>query len=142
MARRCDELAGLSVDFACPVDGLDLDAAVGGRSLWRMARFVKLALIAARQAVADAGLSPGDWDGSRVGVVLGVGVGGVSVLVDNLRKLDGAGPGAVSPLLVPMMIPNAAAGSSPSSCAPRAPVWRPPPPARPGRPRSRSPVTC
>ncbi|WP_392667760.1 beta-ketoacyl-[acyl-carrier-protein] synthase family protein [Streptomyces sp. LN785] len=110
VARRCDELAGLPVDFACPVDGLDLDTAVGGRSVWRMARFVKLALIAARQAVADAGLSPDDWDGTRVGVVLGVGVGGVSLLVDNLRKLDEEGPETVSPLLVPMMIPNAAAG--------------------------------
>ncbi|MGW1708627.1 beta-ketoacyl-[acyl-carrier-protein] synthase family protein [Streptomyces sp. NPDC002206] len=110
MARRCDELAGLPVDFACPVDGIDLDLVVGGRSVWRMGRFVKLALIAARQAVADAGLSPEAWDGSRVGVVVGVGVGGVSLLVDNVRKLDDAGPEAVSPLLVPMMIPNAAAG--------------------------------
>lgn len=92
MARRCDELAGLPVDFACPVDGIDLDLVVGGRSVWRMGRFVKLALIAARQAVADAGLSPEAWDGSRVGVVVGVGVGGVSLLVDNVRKLDDAGP--------------------------------------------------
>ncbi|PCG87493.1 3-oxoacyl-ACP synthase [Streptomyces sp. WZ.A104] len=109
-ARRCEELAGLPVDFACPVDGIDLDAAVGGRSVWRMARFVKLAVVAARQAVADAGLDPARWDGTRVGVVLGVGVGGVSVLVDNAAKLAGSGPDAVSPLLVPMMIPNAAAG--------------------------------
>ncbi|MEV6476462.1 beta-ketoacyl-[acyl-carrier-protein] synthase family protein [Streptomyces sp. NPDC051657] len=109
-ARRCEELAGLPVDFACPVDGIDLDAAVGGRSVWRMARFVKLALVAARQAVADAGLDPARWDGGRVGVVLGVGVGGVSVLVDNAAKLAASGPEAVSPLLVPMMIPNAAAG--------------------------------
>ncbi|MEV1047825.1 beta-ketoacyl-[acyl-carrier-protein] synthase family protein [Streptomyces sp. NPDC049916] len=109
-ARRCEELAGLPVDFACPVDGIDLDAAVGGRSVWRMARFVKLALVAARQAVADAGLDPAVWDGTRVGVVLGVGVGGVSVLVDNAAKLTASGPDAVSPLLVPMMIPNAAAG--------------------------------
>ncbi|MEV5260536.1 beta-ketoacyl-[acyl-carrier-protein] synthase family protein [Streptomyces anulatus] len=109
-ARQCEELAGLPVDFACPVDGIDLDAAVGGRSVWRMARFVKLALVAARQAVADAGLDPARWDGSRVGVVLGVGVGGVSVLVDNAAKLAASGPEAVSPLLVPMMIPNAAAG--------------------------------
>ncbi|MFD4945586.1 beta-ketoacyl-[acyl-carrier-protein] synthase family protein [Streptomyces sp. NPDC058239] len=110
MARRCEELTGLPVDFACPVDGIDLDEAVGGRSVWRMARFVKMALVAARQAVADAGLSPERWDGDRVGVVLGVGVGGVSVLVDNLRRLDDGGPEAVSPLLVPMMMPNAAAG--------------------------------
>lgn len=110
VARSCPELAGLPVDFACPVDGIDLDDAVGGRSAWRMARFVKMALVAARQAVADAGLSPERWDGDRVGVVLGVGVGGVSVLVDNLRRLDGGGPEAVSPLLAPMMMPNAAAG--------------------------------
>ncbi len=109
-ARRCEELAGLPVDFACPVDGIDLDAAVGGRSVWRMARFVKLALVAARQAVANAGLDPARWDGSRVGVVLGVGVGGVSVLVDNAAQLAASGPEAVSPLFVPMMIPNAAAG--------------------------------
>ncbi|MFJ4963185.1 3-oxoacyl-[acyl-carrier-protein] synthase 2 [Streptomyces sp. ADI96-02] len=109
-ARRCEELAGLPVDFACPVDGIDLDDAVGGRSVWRMARFVKLAVVAARQAVEDAGLDPALWDGRRVGVVLGVGVGGVSVLVDNAAKLAAGGPEAVSPLLVPMMIPNAAAG--------------------------------
>ncbi|WP_371096479.1 beta-ketoacyl-[acyl-carrier-protein] synthase family protein [Streptomyces sanglieri] len=109
-ARGCEELTGLPVDFGCPVDGIDLDAAVGGRSVWRMARFVKMALVAARQAVADAGLSPERWDGDRVAVVLGVGVGGVSVLVDNVRRLDDGGADAVSPLLVPMMMPNAAAG--------------------------------
>ncbi|MGW6744488.1 beta-ketoacyl-[acyl-carrier-protein] synthase family protein [Streptomyces sp. NPDC055025] len=110
VARRREELAGIPVDFACAVDGLDVDAAVGGRSVWRMARFVKLALIAARQAVADAGLDPAAWEPGRVGVVLGVGVGGVSVLVDGALKLREQGPQSVSPLLVPMMIPNAAAG--------------------------------
>ncbi|MFD8827342.1 beta-ketoacyl synthase N-terminal-like domain-containing protein, partial [Streptomyces sp. NPDC059605] len=110
VARGCDELAGLPVDFGCPVDGIDLDRAVGGRAVWRMARFVKMALVAARRAVADAGLSPERWDGDRVGVVLGVGVGAVSVLVDNVRRLGDGGPDAVSPLLVPMMMPNAAAG--------------------------------
>lgn len=109
-ARRCEELAGLPADFACRAAGPDPDEAVGGRAGWRMARFVKLALIAARRAVADAGLDPESWDGARVGVVLGVGVGGVSVLVDNVRKLDASGPHAVSPLLAPMMMPNAAAG--------------------------------
>ncbi|MFJ9031516.1 beta-ketoacyl-[acyl-carrier-protein] synthase family protein [Streptomyces sp. NPDC102274] len=110
VARQRPELAGMPVDFACAVEGIDLDAVIGGRSVWRMARFVKLALIAARQAVADAGLDPVSWDGGRVGVVLGVGVGGVSVLVDNALKLQTDGPQAVSPVLVPMMIPNAAAG--------------------------------
>jgi 3-oxoacyl-[acyl-carrier-protein] synthase II len=109
-ARQRPELTGMPVDFACAIDDLDVDSAVGGRSVWRMSRFVKLALLAARQAVADAGLDPLTWDGGRVGVVLGVGVGGVSVLEDNAVKLRAEGPQAVSPLLVPMMIPNAAAG--------------------------------
>ncbi|MCX4450877.1 beta-ketoacyl-[acyl-carrier-protein] synthase family protein [Streptomyces sp. NBC_01789] len=109
-ARRCEELAGLPADFACRADATDLDEAVGGRAGWRMARFVKMALVAGRRAVADAGLRPECWDGGRVGVVLGVGVGGVPVLVDNVRRLDANGPQAVSPLLAPMMMPNAAAG--------------------------------
>ncbi|MER8000071.1 MULTISPECIES: beta-ketoacyl-[acyl-carrier-protein] synthase family protein [unclassified Streptomyces] len=110
VARRRPELAGAPVDFTCAVDDLDVDALVGGRSVWRMARFVKLALIAARQAVSDAGHDPLAWDGGRVAVVLGVGVGGVSVLVDNALKMRADGPQSVSPALVPMMIPNAAAG--------------------------------
>lgn len=141
-ARHQPELAGLPVDFACPVDSIDLDEAVGGRSVWRMARFVKLAVVAARQAVADAGLDPAVWDGGRVGVVLGVGVGGVSVLVDNAAKLAASGPEAVSPLLVPMMIPNAAAGRSPSPSRRAARPSRPRPPAPPGPPRSPSPAIC
>lgn len=95
-ARRCEELAGLPADFACRADATDLDEAVGGRAGWRMARFVKMALVAARRAVADAGLRPERWDGGRVGVVLGVGVGGVPVLVDNVRRFDANGPQAVS----------------------------------------------
>ncbi|CAM5676938.1 hypothetical protein SBADM41S_11654 [Streptomyces badius] len=38
--------------------GIDLDEAVGGRSAFRMGRYVKFALLAAREAVADAGLDP------------------------------------------------------------------------------------
>ncbi|OKI93296.1 3-oxoacyl-ACP synthase [Streptomyces sp. CB01249] len=109
-ARRCGELAGLPADFGCRADRTDLDEAIGGRAAWRMARFAKMALVAARRAVADAGLRPDRWDGGRVGVVLGVGVGGVSALVDNVRRFDGGGAQAVSPLLAPMMMPNAAAG--------------------------------
>lgn len=124
-ARSLPELAGLPVDFACPVDGLDLDAEVGGRSVWRMARFVKLALLAARQAVTDAGFDPRAWDGQRVGVVLGVGVGGISVLVDNALKLQAQGPDAVSPLVVPMMIPNAAAGEVAIALGARGPSLAP-----------------
>ncbi len=141
-ARRRPELAGLPVDFACAADGIDLDAAVGGRSVWRMARFVKLAVVAARQAVADAGLDPAVWDGGRVGVVLGVGVGGVSVLVDNAAKLAASGPDAVSPLLVPMMIPNAAAGEVAIALKAGGPSSPPPPPAPPGPPPSPSPGIC
>ncbi|NEC04616.1 beta-ketoacyl synthase N-terminal-like domain-containing protein, partial [Streptomyces sp. SID7909] len=46
-ARRCGELAGLPADFGCRADRTDLDEAIGGRAAWRMARFAKMALVAA-----------------------------------------------------------------------------------------------
>lgn len=74
-ARTVAELEGCAIDFACMVDGIDLDAAIGGRASFRMGKYVKLAVLAAREAVADAGLDPARWEGPRVAVVVGTSSG-------------------------------------------------------------------
>jgi 3-oxoacyl-[acyl-carrier-protein] synthase II len=109
-ARRDPTLVGLPVDFSCTVDGFDPAERVGRRSRLIHDRFVQLALVAAREAVADAGLDPATWDGARVGVVVGCGLGGVATWETQHRNLLDRGPEAVSALLIPMLVPNMIAG--------------------------------
>ena len=73
-------------------------------------RFVQLALVAAREAVADAGLDPTGWDGARVAVVIGCGLGGVSTWERQHRAFLDTGATSVSALLIPMLVPNMVAG--------------------------------
>ncbi|MDF2265147.1 beta-ketoacyl-[acyl-carrier-protein] synthase family protein [Streptomyces coacervatus] len=109
-AARDPELAGLPVDFACRVPGFDAREQVGGRRPWQYDRYTQYALVAAREAVADAGLSPQSWEGDRVAVVLGSAAGGAGTFEEQHGRLTSRGPGMVSPLFLPMFLPNMAAG--------------------------------
>ncbi|MBO4209339.1 beta-ketoacyl-[acyl-carrier-protein] synthase family protein [Micromonospora echinofusca] len=108
-AAHDPDLAGLPVDLSCRVPGFDPRATVGRRH-WQYDRLVQFALVAAREAVADAGLDPTTWDGARVGVVIGVGMWGVTTTATQHAVLAAEGPEAVSALLLPMMLSNMAAG--------------------------------
>ncbi|MFD1660500.1 beta-ketoacyl-[acyl-carrier-protein] synthase family protein [Streptomyces caeni] len=109
-ARRLPELKGLPVDFGCAVPAFDAGALLGRRKAWRLDRASQLALVAAAEAVADSGLDPAAWDGTRVGVVLGCGFGGAATLERQHNVLRDRGPEKVSPMLVPMHVLNMAAG--------------------------------
>ncbi|MCX4817607.1 beta-ketoacyl-[acyl-carrier-protein] synthase family protein [Streptomyces sp. NBC_01239] len=104
------ELEGLSVGFSCRMPGFDPAALLPGVQHWRVDRYTFLALAAAREAVADAGLVPESWDGDRVAVVVGSAAGGVATLAEQQDRLRERGPGLVSPLTLPMFLPNMAAG--------------------------------
>ncbi|GAA2244611.1 beta-ketoacyl-[acyl-carrier-protein] synthase family protein [Streptomyces amakusaensis] len=103
-------LRGLRMDFSCRVPGFDADALLGRRHAWKLDRFVQLALVAARQAVADAGLDPTRWDGPRVGVVLGNSLGGTTTFEKQHDTYYGGAPEEVSPLMIPMGMVNMVAG--------------------------------
>ena len=79
--------------------------------LRRMDRCEQIALIAARQAWADAGYEmPSDEhepvDPDRLGVALGAGIGGAGTLLSQDDLLEEHGLRKVSPLTVPMLMPN------------------------------------
>ncbi|MGW2086760.1 beta-ketoacyl-[acyl-carrier-protein] synthase family protein [Streptomyces sp. NPDC001880] len=105
-ARTVTELEGCAIDFACMVDGIDLDAAIGGRASFRMGKYVKLAVLAAREAVADAGLDPAGWESARVAVVVGTSSGGSASLTEQAVVMDRLGAGATSPSGILLTIPN------------------------------------
>ncbi|MFK4065191.1 beta-ketoacyl-[acyl-carrier-protein] synthase family protein [Streptomyces sp. NPDC029674] len=110
-ATRDPRLAGLPVDFSCRVPALgDLRHRMGGRKAWRMGRFVKLAVLAAREAVRDARLDPRTWDGTRVAVVIGCSLGGTWEWEEQHQRLLHQGADRVSPLATVHFLPNIAAG--------------------------------
>ncbi|MFR0356214.1 beta-ketoacyl-[acyl-carrier-protein] synthase family protein [Streptomyces sediminimaris] len=109
-AARNPLLAGLPVDISCTVPGFSPREHVGRRSTLTQDRFIQLSVAAAREAVGDAGLDPGTWDGARVGVVVGCGLGGVATWEAQHRRMLDDGPQAVSALLIPMLVPNMVAG--------------------------------
>ena len=79
----------------------------------RLDRSSQFAMVAAMEAWKDSGLDAaresGELDGDRVGVAMASGIGGVTTLLDNYDTLKEKGPRRVSPLAVPMLMPNAPA---------------------------------
>ncbi|MGH2785966.1 MAG: beta-ketoacyl synthase N-terminal-like domain-containing protein, partial [Actinomycetota bacterium] len=76
----------------------------------RMERFAQLGVAAAQLAVTDASLDLDAADRSRIGCVIGTGIGGVGAFEQQARIFAERGPARVSPHLVALMIPNMAAG--------------------------------
>jgi len=78
----------------------------------RLDRTAQLALVAAMEAWADSGLDQAtDIDHDRLGVAMATGIGGVQTLLDQHTILAEKGPRRVSPLAVPMLMPNASAAN-------------------------------
>ncbi|MFJ6604854.1 beta-ketoacyl-[acyl-carrier-protein] synthase family protein [Streptomyces lydicus] len=109
-AARDPALDGLPVDFCCRVPGFDAAERLGRRLSWRLDRCAAMALVAAREAVADAGLGTDHWDPLRVGVVLGVGTASMERYEEEFAKLTSGRATEISPLAIPRSVPNMVAG--------------------------------
>lgn len=77
----------------------------------RMEAFSQFAVAASKEALEQAGIDMTQEDPYRVGVCVGSGIGSLQAVEKDVKKLNEKGPGRVSPLLVPMMISNMAAGN-------------------------------
>ena len=75
----------------------------------RLDRSSQFAMVAAMEAWRDSGLEDQEVDSERLGVAMASGIGGVNTLLDNYDVLKEKGPRRVSPLAVPMLMPNAPA---------------------------------
>lgn len=77
----------------------------------RMDRFCHFAVAATREAVAQSGLDLSALDPYRVGCIYGTGIGGLRTIEEQFDTLHTHGPERISPMFVPMMIGNMAAGT-------------------------------
>ena len=105
------DAAGYKAKLAGEVKDFQAKEYMDGRAARRMELFSQYAVAAARQALEDAGIEMSMEDPYRVGVSVGSGIGSMQAFEQNHRALLEKGPGRVSPLMVPMMISNMAAGN-------------------------------
>src|SRR4051794_41421373 len=83
--------------------------ALGAKLARRTDRFAQFALAASDEAMADAGELR--CEPERIGCVIGTGIGGIQTIEAQQDVLRERGPGRVSPLSVPLLMSNAAAGT-------------------------------
>jgi 3-oxoacyl-[acyl-carrier-protein] synthase II len=76
----------------------------------RADRYAQLAMAGSKLAVRDAGLSADGVDPSRVGIMVGSGIGGLGTFEEQHSALIAKGPARVSPFTIPMMISNIGSG--------------------------------
>ena len=105
------DTADQAVRIAAEIKDLDVIGLLGSKRARRTDPFTQVALIAADQAVADAGIEFGTNANSHdTAVVLGTSIGGITTLLHGADVLRERGARRVSPLMIPMMMYNAAAG--------------------------------
>ncbi len=101
---------GFDIRIAGEVKDFDAGSFMDRKDAKRADRFTQFAIAAAREAVEDSGLVINSANATRVGVLIGSGIGGLATLEEQIRILIEKGPNRVSPFLIPMMIVNMASG--------------------------------
>jgi len=105
---RSFDVEGLPVRVAAEVKDFDPTQVASSKEVRKLERNVLLALGAAREAMGDAGLN--GFDPTRVGIVFGTAIGGVSGILEQERILRERGPERVSPNFLPNVLVDSASG--------------------------------
>jgi 3-oxoacyl-[acyl-carrier-protein] synthase II len=97
--------------FACEIKGYDGEMIFGSKEARKMDAYTQYAVVAADEAVRDAGLNLERVDRDRAGVIWGSGVGGLQTFQEEVAKYaQGDGRPRFNPFFVPKMIADIAAG--------------------------------
>lgn len=96
--------------IAGEVKGFDAEDWMDGKDARRVDRFIAFAAASAAMAVQDSCLDLDEVNKAEVGVLIGSGIGGLTFMGQQVRRLVEGGPSRVSPFLVPYMIPDMASG--------------------------------
>jgi 3-oxoacyl-[acyl-carrier-protein] synthase II len=118
---RSFDASGFPVRIAAEVNGFDPGSVASPKEARRLDRNVLLALGAAKEAMADAGLN--GFDPARVGVVFGSAIGGFLGIMEQGDVLRERGPDRVSPHFLPNVLVDSASGQIAISLGLRGPNY-------------------
>ncbi|MDR1017199.1 MAG: beta-ketoacyl-ACP synthase II [Lachnospiraceae bacterium] len=102
---------GTGVSLAAEIKDFPSDKYFAKKDLRKMDSFSAYGIYATLEALAMSNLNFEDEDMDRVGVIVGSGVGGLVTMEEQIIKMSEKGPERISPLFIPMVISNMAAGN-------------------------------
>ncbi|MGV3725976.1 beta-ketoacyl-ACP synthase II [Hydrogenophaga sp.] len=108
------DASNFACKFAGEVKGFNLDQYITAKEARTMDTFIHYGVAASMQAVADAGLPTGDQlddeQATRIGCVIGSGIGGLPLIEETHAELTNRGPRRITPFFVPASIINMISG--------------------------------
>jgi 3-oxoacyl-[acyl-carrier-protein] synthase II len=102
--------AGISTQIAGEVKGFQADKYISAKEARRFDVFIHYGLAAGIEAIKDAGLVDANLNKERIGINIGSGIGGISMIEDTHNVLLESGPRRVSPFFIPGSIINMISG--------------------------------
>ncbi len=105
------DTTNFKTQFACEVKGFDPADYLDKKEARRTDRFAQYGLVAAGEALRDAGIEPSNFDTTRIGVIWASAMGGIETTEEQLFKYsqEGGNP-RFSPLFIPKMLLDASSG--------------------------------
>lgn len=101
---------GFTATIAAEIKDFNPELYIKRKEIKRMDRFVQFGIAASKMALEDSALDLEIEEMTRIGVIMGSGIGGIQTLSREHAKLLDKGPQRVSPFLIPMMITNMISG--------------------------------
>lgn len=100
------DTSGLENHIAGEVKNFDPDTVLGKREARRVDRVGQFAMVAAQEAMEDSGLQVTEDNRYDIGALIGTGIGGIETLYDSIIQYAQRGARSISPLSIPMMLPD------------------------------------
>lgn len=108
---KCFDTTDFKVKVAAEVKDFNAEDFLGKKDAKRLDRFIQFALISAKECIKDSNIDLESVDRERFGVIFGSGIGGLITIENQMTNLINRGPSRVSPLAIPTIISNMAAGA-------------------------------
>ena len=105
------DVSDYKVKLAAEIKDLNIEDYMDRRSAKRLDRYSQLAMIAAKEAMQDSGISADNTDMTRMACIVGSGIGGLGTIEEQTKVLINKGHDRISPMYIPMSISNMASGN-------------------------------